>query len=397
MVTGVGGLSLTPTPTYSNNVDAGTAAAAYTYAGDANHNGSNDSKTFVIGKAGSTLTVSCPTTAQTYTGAALAVCSAQVTGVGGLDHAVTPVTYTNNTNVGTAGASASFAGDANHEGSSNTASFEIAKAGTSVTVACPTTPQTYTGAALQPCTASATGAGMATPVSLSPTYTGNVNAGTATASASYAGDDNHTGSTGSSSFTISKAASTVTVTCSASVLTYTASAIQPCTAKATGAGGLDQTLTVTYSANVNVGTATATATFAGDANHTGNSGSASFSIQYLWDGFLQPINDTAHDVHTTAPYSKFKLGQTIPAKFDLKDANGNIVTQTGNPIVQLQEDWQLVHDLHRSRDTGPELPGLGSAAVHPDRWALQYNWSTKGLPRGSTRSTPGWQMARPRP
>ena len=55
-------------------------------------------------------------------------------------------------------------------------------------------------------------------------------------------------------------------------------------------------------------------------------------VQFLWDGFLQPINDTAHDQHLASPISKFKLGQTIPVKFDLKDANGNIVVQTGSPL-----------------------------------------------------------------
>ena len=33
--------------------------------------------------------------------------------------------------------------------------------------------------------------------------------------------------------------------------------------------------------------------------------------------------------------SRFKAGQTIPAKFDLKDANGVTVTQTVNPMFGL--------------------------------------------------------------
>ena len=43
-------------------------------------------------------------------------------------------------------------------------------------------------------------------------------------------------------------------------------------------------------------------------------------ITYRWDGFLQPINDTAH--LPACHESKFKLGQTIPAKFEIKDAAG---------------------------------------------------------------------------
>jgi hypothetical protein len=55
-VTGAGGLSLTPTPDYSNNTNAGTATASYTYAGDLNHTGSSDSKNFTINKALLTVT-----------------------------------------------------------------------------------------------------------------------------------------------------------------------------------------------------------------------------------------------------------------------------------------------------------------------------------------------------
>ncbi|MDE3068888.1 MAG: Ig-like domain repeat protein [Verrucomicrobiota bacterium] len=56
-VTGAGGLSLTPNPVYANNLNAGTATASYTYAGDANHTGSADSKDFAIAKANATITV----------------------------------------------------------------------------------------------------------------------------------------------------------------------------------------------------------------------------------------------------------------------------------------------------------------------------------------------------
>ena len=50
-VTGAGGLSLAPVATYTSNVNAGTATVTYTYAGDANHDGSTDTRTFAIGKA----------------------------------------------------------------------------------------------------------------------------------------------------------------------------------------------------------------------------------------------------------------------------------------------------------------------------------------------------------
>ena len=63
-------------------------------------------------------------------------------------------------------------------------------------------------------------------VSASLAYTDNVIVGTATADASWAGDANHFGSTGTATFEITKAASTVTVTCPAAQV-YTGSAIAP--------------------------------------------------------------------------------------------------------------------------------------------------------------------------
>jgi hypothetical protein len=54
--------------------------------------------------------------------------------------------------------------------------------------------------------------------------------------------------------------------------------LTPCTASASGAGGLNVGLTVDYINNVLAGTATANASYAGDANHLPSSGSATFVI-----------------------------------------------------------------------------------------------------------------------
>ena len=116
-VTGAGGLNQAPTVSYSNNMNAGTATANASYAGDANHTGSSDSETFTIDQAASTTTVTCPTNV-TYTGPAQTPCTANVTGAGGLNQAPT-ASYSNNINAGTATANASYAGDANHTGSSD--------------------------------------------------------------------------------------------------------------------------------------------------------------------------------------------------------------------------------------------------------------------------------------
>src|SRR5207249_1320576 len=115
-----------PTPTYSNNTNAGTATASYTYAGDTNHTSSSDSKNFTIGQASSTTTVTCPAGPFTYNGSAQTPCSATVTGAGGLSLTPTP-TSSNNTNAGTATATYTSAGHTNHTSSSDSKNFTIGK------------------------------------------------------------------------------------------------------------------------------------------------------------------------------------------------------------------------------------------------------------------------------
>ncbi|WP_347157062.1 MBG domain-containing protein, partial [Pontibacter chitinilyticus] len=83
-VTGAGSLSLTPDAAYADNINAGKASASYTYAGDANHMGSSDSKEFTIGKAASVTTVAITGGPFTYTGSAITPASVTVTGAGSL-------------------------------------------------------------------------------------------------------------------------------------------------------------------------------------------------------------------------------------------------------------------------------------------------------------------------
>jgi hypothetical protein len=53
-------------------------------------------------------------------------------------------------------------------------------------------------------------------------------------------------------------------------------------------------------------------------------------VIYRFDGFLQPINDTAHQVGTST--SVFKGGSTIPVKFQLKNASGTLVQANVAPV-----------------------------------------------------------------
>jgi len=275
-VSGAGGLSLTPAPSYTDNTDAGTASASYTYSGDANHEGSSDSQTFTIEKASSETVVACADGPFTFDGTSQTPCSVHVTGAGGLDLHPAP-SYSNNVGAGTATASYTFAGDANHNGSDDSKSFTIDKASSMTTVTCAAGSFTYTGAAHTPCSVTVTGAGNLSLVP-DPVYSNNTNAGTATASYTYGGDANHTGSSDSKHFTIDKASSTTTVSCGAGPFTYTGSAQTPCSAHVAGAGGLSADPDPVYSNNTDAGTATASYTYGGDANHAGSSDSKHFTI-----------------------------------------------------------------------------------------------------------------------
>src|SRR6185503_5744049 len=70
-----------PSANYTNNINAGvnTASASFTFTGDANHNGSSDSKNFSIDKAGSTTTITCAA-GSVYTGSPIEPCTYTVTG-----------------------------------------------------------------------------------------------------------------------------------------------------------------------------------------------------------------------------------------------------------------------------------------------------------------------------
>jgi hypothetical protein len=295
--------SVTYAPGPGAPVNAGTYTASASYPGDDTHEQSSDSKTFTIAKATSATQVTVADA--TYDGNPHGG-TARVTGAGGLNQSLT-VTYTGRagttygpsttapTNAGSYTASASYGGDGNHTGSNGSADYAIAKAAsvTKVTVADATYDGNPHGG-----TAKVTGAG-GLDQGLVVTYTGRAgttygpsttpptNVGAYTASASYGGDGNHTGSNGSADYAIAKAASVTKVTVADA--TYDGNP-HGGTAKVTGAGGLDQSLVVTYTGRAgttygpsttpptNAGAYTASASYAGDANHTNSSDSADYSI-----------------------------------------------------------------------------------------------------------------------
>jgi hypothetical protein len=171
------------------------------------------------------VTLTCPVSV-TYSGSAQEPCAATATGAGGLNQSLT-VSYSKNTNAGTASAMAKNPGVENHNGGIQSKSFEIAKASSTATVTCPAN-VTYNGSAQTPCTAS---------------------------------------------------------------VIFTGSPLTPCSANVTGVGGLSQPLTVSYSNNTSVGTASASATYPGDGNHLLSSDTKNFTVTpWTFGGFYQPVD-----------------------------------------------------------------------------------------------------------
>jgi len=130
-----------------------------------------------------------------------------------------------------------------------------------------------------PITASASGFLAADGITVSATRAAGENVGSyvTTATAAGAALANYNVTFVPGIFTITPVASKVTVSCPVSV-TFTGLPLTPCTATFATADGLSGALTVAYTNNTAVGTATARATYAGDANHTGSTGTSSFAI-----------------------------------------------------------------------------------------------------------------------
>jgi hypothetical protein len=213
-----------------------------------------------------------------------------------------------------------------------------------------------------------------------------------TASYSFAGDPDHTGSIGSAVITITQAPSVTTIGAGYTVI-YNALP-HGVTANVTGVGGLNQALPVVYvlggsTVPLNPGTYTATATFAGDADHLGSTaGPVTITITYgacsagVGPGgvILPPINSDG-----TSVYSR-KGGSTIPVKFTVCDGFGNPISNpaavfagTGGSLTMLSEVRGTITVVNET--TTNDIPDVAF------RWTGSqwiFNMATTNLSQGST-------------
>lgn len=122
---------------------------------------------------------------------------------------------------------------------------------------------------------------------------------------------------------------------------------------------------------------TATAT---DVAGTTTVVTATYRVLYRFDGFLQPINDTAHQVGLAT--SIFKGGSVVPAKFQVSKADGTVVkTNTTPQWVAPVKGSATSAAVDESIYTDPATTG---DTYRWDSTASQYiyNWPTKGVATG---------------
>ena len=103
-------------------------------------------------------------------------------------------------------------------------------------------------------------------------------------------------------------------------------------------------------------------------------------IVYRFDGFLQPINDTAHQIGQNI--SVFKAGSTVPVKLQLKNASGALQQGVTAPLwLTPQKGSAMSASIDETVYADPATTGTAF------KWdaitqQYQYNWNTKGFTAG---------------
>jgi hypothetical protein len=107
-----------------------------------------------------------------------------------------------------------------------------------------------------------------------------------------------------------------------------------------------------------------------------------YSVIYRFEGFLPPINIPAHTGTCASPCPVYFVNGngTIPVKFQLKDANGNVVQSVSLPQWLIpQRGGVLAVPLDPSVFTTQAPSG---ETINKAGQQYHYNWKTKGLTRG---------------
>ncbi|WP_411720418.1 OmpL47-type beta-barrel domain-containing protein [Mycetocola sp.] len=145
-----------------------------------------------------------------------------------------------------------------------------------------------------------------------------------------------------------------------------------CTATDSFSGVASCTVTVTGGTTNGVGTWSYTATAVDRAGNT-TTITGTYRVIYRFEGFSQPINDTAHQIGSST--SVFKAGSTVPVKFQLKNAAGVAVSSSVAPTWLTPVKGSA---MSAPVDESVYTPSADSGSVYRDAGSGQYiyNWKT---------------------
>ena len=411
---------------------AGNKTLTATYAGDSNFNNSSGMTAHQVNKANTTTTITSDMPDPSVTGQAYTVSvtvAAVVPGAGlpsssvtindGLGGTCTITALSGgagsctlaSTTAGAKALVATYGGDANFNGSTSASEpHTVNKANTATTIGTVTPEPSVVGQAYTVnVTVTAVAPGAGTPsgsVTVSDGTGGactiaflsggagscaltSTSSGAKTLTASYGGDSNFNGSSGTKGHQVNPAATTTTigtVTPEPSLLAQPYTVNFTVTVNAPGAGTPTGTVTVsdgtgnTCSATVATGSCTLpsltagpktlTASYQGDTNFAASSGTKTHNIVYTFIGYLQPV-DNPPVINTGNP------GRTYPIKWQLKDANGNYVSDLGS-FTSLQYTVVTCGGFDLGLSSPLDTGATGGTVLRYDATANQfiYNWQT---------------------
>ncbi|MGD1052620.1 MAG: Ig-like domain-containing protein [Candidatus Dormibacteria bacterium] len=356
-------------------------SVAATYSGDTDYLGSTATTAFTITRAATSVTASADPTSTTYGDTVTLSASDLPAGAGGTvsftDDDGNALCTTGQISGGAASCvtavlsagdhspvTASYAGDANHLGSTATTAFTISRAATSLTASAGPSSTTYGNTVTLSVTglpAAATGTVAFTDQDGNPLCsTGQISAGVASCTtaelpagdyspvtAAYPGDANFLGSTATTGFTIAQAATSLTasagparttygntVTLSASGLPVDATGTVAftdqygdalCTTGQVSAGAAACTTAVLPAA----GYPSVTATYSGDSDHLGSTATTEFTVYQAATSLTASADPASTSFGNTVTLSASGLPGDATGTVGFTDQDGNVLCTTG--------------------------------------------------------------------
>jgi hypothetical protein len=151
-----------------------------------------------------------------------------------------------------------------------------------------------------------------------------------------------------------------------------------CSASDAGGSGIDGACSIAVSGGLTNGVGT----YAFTASATDRAGNVevvtgSYRVVYEFSGFLQPINDTAHQVGTAV--SIFKAGSTVPVKFRLQTTSGALLQTTTAPVWLVPAQGGAMTAPVDETVYSATPTGGGSYRWDSSGQQYIYNWGTSKL------------------